>query len=116
MGCRKTNRTSSNHCDLERDFLLAASFIDVDRSLRFGAVLLGEKSLQGADRDRLIDFATTAGGLARMRTNSSADAGQRIWIARQPVGFFKTSFGNQADVATGIRVGRACHHAGKVCV
>ena len=51
-----------------------------------------------------------------MRAHASADAGQRIRIARQAIGFLESSLGNQADIASGIGVRRASHHAGKVRV
>jgi hypothetical protein len=79
---RKSDRTSSNYCHPEREFLLAASFIDVDGALRFGTVLLGEESLQRANRNRLVNLAAATGSFARMRTDSSANAGQGIRIAR----------------------------------
>ena len=51
-----------------------------------------------------------------MRADASANAGQGIGIARQSIGFFEPSFRNQPDVASGVGVRRASHHAGKVGV
>src|SRR5277367_5586805 len=51
-----------------------------------------------------------------MRAHTSADAGQRIGIASDAIGLFETALGNQADIASGIGVRRAGHHAGEVRV
>ena len=51
-----------------------------------------------------------------MRAHSSADAGQRIGVARDAIGLFEAALGNQADIASGIGVRRAGHHAGEVRV
>src|SRR5215469_11791962 len=98
------------------ELLLAAPFVDVERMLRLRSVLFGKKSLQRADRDRLVDLPAATSRLARMGADSSTDAGQRIRIARQPVSFFKSVFGDQTHVASGICMSRAGHHAGKVGV
>ena len=113
---RESHWTAAHHSDFEWKFVLPASFVDVDWVLRLWSILLGQKALQGANGNGPVDFAAAAGRLARMRAHASADAGQRIRIARQPIGLFETSLGNQADVASGVGVGRAGHHAGKVRV
>src|ERR1035437_9123227 len=51
-----------------------------------------------------------------MRADSPADARQGIRLARQAIGLFEPPLGNQANVASGIGMGRAGHHAGKVCM
>src|SRR4029077_14606113 len=63
-----------------------------------------------------VDFTAAARGFARMRAHSPANAGQRIRLARESVGLFESALGNQANVASGVGVGRAGHHAGEVCV
>ena len=113
---RESNRAAAHHRNFVRKFVLPASFVDVDRTLRLRPVLLGQKALQRANRNRPVDFAAAASRLARMRTDSSANAGQRIRIARQAISLFKSSLGNQADVASGIGMRRTRHHAGEVCV
>src|SRR5689334_1624429 len=77
---------------------------------------LGKKTLERADLNWLVDFAAAAGALTRMSANAPADAGQGIGIAREAIGFFEPSFRNQRDVPSGVGVGRAGHHAGKVGV
>src|SRR5207302_3810986 len=49
-----------------------------------------------------------------MRTNATTDAGQRIGVAGKTIGLFKTAFRDQTNIAPGIGMGRAGHHAGKV--
>jgi hypothetical protein len=51
-----------------------------------------------------------------MRTHPPADAGQRIGVARNTIGFFEAALSDQADVASGIGVRWARHHAGEVRV
>ena len=111
MRRRESNRASAHDSNLIRKFVLAASFVDVDRTLRFRPVLLGQEAFQCADRNRPVDFAAAASRLAGMRTDSPANAGQRIRVARKAIGLFKASFGNQADVASGIGMRRTRHHA-----
>ena len=53
--------------------------------------LLGEKTLESADGNGTVDLTAAAGSFARMRADSSANAGQRIGIARDAIGFFETS-------------------------
>src|SRR5215469_207896 len=84
--------------------------------LRFRSVLLREESLQSSNRDRLVDLAAAAGCFARVCAHSSANAGEGIRVAGEPVGFFESSFTNQTDVASGIGMGWARHHAREVCV
>ncbi len=113
---RKSHRAAADDGNFVRKFLLPAPFVDVDGMLRLGSVLLGQKSLQRANRDGLVDLAAPAGSLTRMRAHASADAGQRIGFARQAIGLFETTLGDQADVAPGVGVGRTRHHAGEVGV
>src|ERR1700686_91460 len=116
MGSRQSHGTTADDRDPVEKFLLPASFIHVDGTLRLGPVLLGQETFQSANRDGPVDFTTAAGGLARMRADSSANAGQRVGLARQAVGLFEPSFCDQADVTSGVGVRRAGHHAGKVSV
>ncbi len=113
---RQSHRPAADHRNLVGKFFLPAPFIDVDGMLRLGPVLLGEKSLQRADGNGPVDFAAAAGGFAGMRADASADAGQRIGLARQSIGLFEAALGNQADVASGVGMRRTGHHAGKVGV
>ena len=83
---------------------------------RLGPVLLGKKAFQRSDRDGPVNLAAAAGRLARMRADASADAGQRIWARARCDRLLRNALGNQADIAPGIGVRRAGHHAGKVGV
>src|ERR1700693_2379334 len=116
MGSRQSHGTAADDRDLVGELLLPAAFVLVEGTLRLGPVLLGQKSFQRSDRNGAIDFAAAAGGLAGMCADSSANAGQRVRLARQAVGLFEPSFCNQADVASGVSMRWAGHHAGKVCV
>src|ERR1700752_4448346 len=107
MSGRKPNRTSAHHRTFVGKFFLGAPFIDVDGTLRLGAVLLGKKALQRPDGDGTVDLATAERGLAGMPTHSPADAGKGIRIASESIGFFEATFGNQADVAPSVGVSRA---------
>ena len=51
-----------------------------------------------------------------MRANTAADAGHWIGIARVAISFFELPFRNERDVAAGIGLRRAGHHARKVRV
>ena len=113
---RESHRAAAHDRYFERKLLLPASFIDVDGMLRLGPKLLGEKTLESADGNGPVDLTAAARGLAGMRAHSSADAGQRIGVARDAIGFFEAALGNQADIASGVGVRRAGHHAGEVRV
>ena len=116
MRCRESNRASAHDSNLIRKFVLAAPLVDVNRTLRFRPVLLSQEALQCPDRNRPVDFTAAASRLAGVCTDSPANAGQRIWVACKAISLFKSSFGNQADVASGIGMRRTCHHAREVCV
>ena len=113
---RESDRPAADDRNFERKLLLPASFIYVNGMLRLRPVLLGKKTLQSADRNGPVNFSAPAGGLARMRAHSSADAGQRIGLPRDPISFFEAALSDQADVAPGVGVRRAGHHAGEVGV
>ena len=110
----KSDGSTANDRYLVGELLLAASCVDVYTILRFGAVTLGQKSLESSYRDGFVNFATAAGRLTGMRTNATTDAGQRIGVAGKTIGLFKTAFRDQTNIAPGIGMGRAGHHAGKV--
>ena len=115
MCCRQANRACTDDRNLIWEFF-NVSRTYVNGMPRLRTVPFREKPLQSADGDCLIDFSAAAGGFARMSTDSTADAGKRIRLARETIGFFKSSFCYQADVSAGIGMCRASHHAGKVCV
>src|ERR1035438_842469 len=77
---------------------------------------LGQEAFQGANRDWPINFTASAGGLAGVRADPSADARHGIRIARVLIRFFEPSLGDQCDVTAGIGVCGTRHHAGEVCV
>src|SRR5579884_3702304 len=83
---------------------------------RLGPVALGQKTFQRANGNWLIQLAAPARRFTWVRANPAADAGQRIGIAREAVGFFEAAFADQRDIAARIRMRRARHHAGEIGV
>ena len=91
---REPDRAATDDRHFERKFLLPSAFIDIDGMLRLRSKLLGEKTLQRPDGNGSVDLSAAAGSFAGVRTDSSADAGQRIGIARDAIGFFESALGN----------------------
>ena len=83
---------------------------------RFRTVALGEKAFERANRDRLVDRAAAAGGLAGMRADAAADARHRVRIARVTIGFLEPPFRDQRHIAARVGARRAGHHAREVGV
>ena len=110
----KSHRAATDYSYLKRKSFLSSSFIDIDGMFRLGSKLLGEKTLESTNGNGTVNLAAAAGGLARMRAHSSADAGQRIGIARDSISFLEAPLGDQADIAASVGVCRTSHHAGKV--
>jgi len=75
-----------------------------------------QKALESTDCNWAIDISTATGSFTRMRTDSAADARQRVGIAGELVSFLKSAFRNERDVASCVGVGWTSHHAGKVGV
>src|SRR5579872_1332713 len=116
MGGREPNRPPSDHCDLERKFVLNASGVNVDGILRFRAMAFGEKTFESPDGDGAIDFSAAARRLAGMGAYAPTDAGQRIRVASQLISFFEAAFRDESYISTRIGVRRARHHAREVGV
>ncbi len=116
MRSGQTHRAPANHGHLKWKRSGSPSSIHINRMFRFRTVLLGQESLQGANGNRAIDVATSAGGFTRVGTNSSTDRSKRIRLPRQPVSFLKPSLGDKRHVASGIGVRRTRHHAGEIGV
>src|SRR5208283_1703315 len=81
---------------------------------RLRSKLLGKKALESANGNWPVNLTPTACGFARMRANSPADAGQRVGIAGDAVGFFEAAIGNQSNIASSVGVCRTGHHAREV--
>ena len=62
-------------------------------------VLLGGKAFQRSDGDGLVHVTTSALVLAEVSADLTADVGQGIGLARQPVGFFVVPACDGVDVA-----------------
>src|SRR5260370_16255409 len=116
MGGGESHRAGTDYSHLKRKFFLSPSFIDVDGMFRLGPKLFGKKTLESTNGNGTVNLAAAAGGLARMRAHSSADAGQQIGIARDSISFLEAPLGDQADIASSLGMRRAGHHAGKVRV
>ena len=113
MCSRETDRPSADDGDLVGKFL-ARPCIGRNRTTRLGPVPLGQEALESANGDRPIDLTSSARGFARMCANASANARHGIGIARKAIRVFELTFRNQRDVAAGIGVCGARHHAGEV--
>ena len=74
---------------------------------RFGAELIGEETLERADRDRRVDFAAAACVFAGRAAGATADRGDRIGRARDAIGFGEASFRDQLNVAARVGLDRA---------
>ena len=116
MGGGESYRPAADNGHFEGQLVLRASGIDVDRVPRFRTVSLGQKALERTDRDWPVDLSATAGGLAGMRAYAAADAGQWIGFTGKLIGFFKSTFRDQRDIAARVGVRGTGHHAGKVGV
>jgi hypothetical protein len=75
---------------------------------------LGDKSLQGADRDGHVKLPAPTGGLARMPANTATDGGEWIGDPGVAVCFLVPPLRNQSDVAPGLCVNGTGLHAGEV--
>src|SRR5208283_5546240 len=100
----KADRAAANHRNFERQLSLDCACVYVNGVLRFRSITLGEKALQRAYGDGLVDLRPPTRGFAGVCTDASADAGQRIGPARVLVGFLKSAFGDEADVPPGVGV------------
>src|SRR5215470_5276264 len=115
MRRRKPDGSSANDGYFVSQFGLRLDWIRFEiPGLR--SVSLGERTLASSNLNRLVNRPSAARSLTRVSTNASADAGQGIGIASKAVGFFKTSFSDQRDVAPRVGVGGAGHHAREVGV
>src|SRR5208283_4470599 len=74
---------------------------------RFGAELIGEETLECANRHGRIDLAAAARVLARGAASAPAYRGDRIGRARDAICFREASFRDQLDVAAGVGLDRA---------
>src|ERR1022692_2563218 len=98
MRGRKSYRSAADHGDFERQLVLAASRIDVDRMLGFRAVPLGQETLESPYRDGAIDVPPATGSFTGMSANPSADARQRVRIAGKLVSFLKSPIRNERHI------------------
>ena len=76
------------------------------------AVPLGQRALEGANRDRLVDVAAAAFRLARVRADAAADRGERVGRPGDGVAALGVPLGNRPDVGARVRVDRARRPAG----
>ena len=72
-----------------------------------GTEAAGDEALQRANADGRIDIAAPAGGLAGRAADASADRGERVVRAGDPVGVLVAAFRDGRDIAAGIGVHRA---------
>src|SRR5208337_2695482 len=73
----------------------------------FGAELLGEKTLECANRYGRVDLAPPARVLAWRAASAAADGRDRIGRSRDAIGFGQASFGDQLNVAARVGLDRA---------
>ena len=116
VGGRKSHRTGAHDGNAKGKLGLGAAGVYIDGMPRLRAVSFGKKALERADRDRLVDLAAAACGLAGMSADASADAGHGIGFARDAIGLFKLALRNQRNIAARVGVRGASHHAGEVGV
>ncbi len=116
MGRRQTHRTTSHHRDFKGQLWLLAARVDVDRTLGFGPVILGEEALQSADGNWFVNLSAAAGRLARVSADATANRGQGIWVSRKPIGLFETPFPNEFYIPASMGVRGTSHHAREVRV
>src|SRR5579875_732374 len=83
---------------------------------RLGTVAFRQESLQRANGNRTVDLPAPACGFTGVRADTPADAGHRIGIAGEAVGFFEAPFRDQRYVPPSVGVRRTSHHAGEVGV
>ena len=83
---------------------------------RLRPIALGQKPLESANRDGLVDGPAPASRLAGVRANPAADAGHRVRIARIAICFFKLPLRDERDVTACVGLRRASHHARKIRV
>ena len=60
-----------------------------------------DEALERGDRDGLVDLAARARGLAEVRADAAADAGEGVRLAGDAVGVLEAAGGDQRDVALG---------------
>ena len=74
--------------------------------------MFGGKALERADRDRLVEHPAPAGALAGRGADPATHRRERVDLGRDRVGLVKALRADQADIAAGIRAGRAGSLAG----
>src|SRR5215813_11750956 len=116
MGSCKAYGTTAYNGNLVRQLRLNTSRVDVDVRLGLRPIALRQKTFEGSNGNGAIDFAAPARGFTGMCADAATNAGQRVGITCKAIGFCKATLGNQSYVAPGVRVCRACHHAGEIGV
>ena len=81
---------------------------------RLRTVALGQKSLEGANGDRRVEHAPSAGRLAGMAAHATAHRGKWIGLAGIAIRFLIPALCNQGDIPPGLRMHRAGLHTGEV--
>ena len=74
---------------------------------------VGGVALEPADRDRLVDLAAAARGLAGVRADPAADAGERVALAHEGERLAVAPLRDQRDVALRVDADRAGRAAGR---
>jgi len=74
------------------------------------ADLVGDEALECGDGDGLVDLAAGAGGLAQVRADATADAGEGVGLDCDPIGLLESAGGHQGNVA----LSRGVHGAGRL--
>ena len=69
--------------------------------------VVGDEALDAGDGDRVLDVAARALGLADVRADAAADAGEGVRLAGDPVGLLVAALGDQRHVPVSRRVDRA---------
>src|SRR3972149_6170982 len=82
----------------------------------FNAVTLTHESLQSANRDRLIEFASPARRLAGSSANTAADRSKRIRTSCNMIRFLVSTLLDQRDISPCLCVQRACGHTREIRV
>ena len=112
---RQSDRSAADDRDLVMQ-LWNAALLGFERMPRLRPVAFREKALQRPDRDRPVDSAAAACGLARMRAHAAADARHRVRIARVAVRLLEAPLRDERNVPPRIGARGACHHAREVRV
>ena len=111
VSCGKSQRAAADD-----GYCLAGVRITFRDELGAGAVHVRNKTLQGLDCDRLVDQASAAVILARMRADTAQGCRKRDLVFDQLVGLVVFAVGDQADVALAVGACRACQYARRSAV